>query len=135
MRFIWFFLNDSLLESKAISALATDEHAEIIIERRNGSDGTVTVKLKTLELDASEHTASADVDFKHVEETVVFENGETEKTVLVPIIQKDEEHRNDSFAVQLSDVTPSGAKLSKKAFMIVTIVTDVETKKRNEILN
>jgi len=32
-------------------------------------------------------------------------------------------------------VTPAGAKLSKKSFMIVTIVTDVESKKRNDILN
>lgn len=56
-------------------------------------------------------------------------------TINVPIIQKDDEHRSESFAVQLSNVTPSGAKLSKKSFMIVTIVTDVESKKRNDILN
>lgn len=73
-------------ENKAISALASDENAEIVIERRNGSDGTVTVDFKTLELDASEHTASAGVDFEHVQKTVVFNAGETEKTILVPII-------------------------------------------------
>ena len=43
-----------------------------MIERKNGSDGTVTVDFKTLELDDSAHTASADVDFKHVEGTLVF---------------------------------------------------------------
>ena len=57
-------------------------------------------------MDASEHTASAGVDFEHVETTVVFNHGETRKTVLVPIIQKDEEHRAESFAVQMSNVTP-----------------------------
>jgi hypothetical protein len=122
-------------ENKAISALASEENAEIVIERRNGSDGTVTVDFKTIELDASEHTASAGVDFEHVQKTVVFNQGETQKTILVPIIQKDEEHRSESFAVQLSNVTPAGAKLSKKSFMIVNIVTDVESKKRNDILN
>ena len=53
--------------------MASEENAEIVIERRNGSDGTVTVDFKTIELDASEHTASAGVDFDHVECKVVFE--------------------------------------------------------------
>jgi len=48
----------------------------------------------------------------------------------VPIIQKDEEIRDESFAVQLSNITPAGAKLSKKSLMIVNIVTDVESKKK-----
>lgn len=86
-------------ESKAISALASEEHAEIVIERRNGSDGTVTVDFKTIELDASEHTASAGVDFEHVNTTVEFKMGETQKTILVPILPKDDEHRSESFAV------------------------------------
>jgi len=106
-----------------------------VIERRNGSDGTVTVDFKTIELDASEHTASAGIDFEHVNTTVVFNAGETLKTINVPIIPKDDEHRSESFAVQLSNITPAGAKLSKKSFMIVNIVTDVESKKRNDILH
>ena len=32
-------------------------------------------------------------------------------------------------------MTPAGAKLSKKSFMIVNIVTDVESKKKNDLLN
>lgn len=42
--------------------------------------------------------------------------------------------RDESFAVQLSNVTPAGAKLSKKSFMIVNIVTDVENKKKQDAL-
>lgn len=60
------------LETKAISALASDENAEIIIDRRNGSDGIVTVDFKTIELDESDHTASYNKDFMKVEETVTF---------------------------------------------------------------
>ena len=59
-------------ETKAISALASDENAEIIIDRRNGSDGIVTVDFKTIELDESDHTASYNKDFMKVEETVTF---------------------------------------------------------------
>ena len=35
----------------------------------------------------------------------------------------------------MTNVLPSGAKLSKKSFMIVNIVTDVESKKKNDLLN
>jgi len=35
----------------------------------------------------------------------------------------------------MSNITPSGAKLSKKSFMIVNIVTDIESKKKNDLLN
>ena len=67
---------------------------------------------------------------------VEFQQGETEKTITVPILQrKDEEHRSESFAVQLANIWPDGAKLSKKSFMIVNIVTDLEGKKKNDLLN
>ena len=70
-----------------------------MIERRNGSDGRVTVDFKTIELDDSTHTATAGIDFEHVETTVVFDAGETLKTMEVPIIHKDGEVRSESFAV------------------------------------
>ena len=38
--------------------------------------------------------------------------------------------RDESFGVQLSNCQPAGAKLSKKAFIIVNIVTDLEQKKK-----
>jgi len=34
----------------------------------------------------------------------------------------------------LSDITPAGAKLSKKSFHLVNIVTDAESKKKAEAL-
>jgi len=42
--------------------------------------------------------------------------------------------RDESFAVQLSNVTPAGAKLTKKSWMIVNIVTDVENKRKQDAL-
>lgn len=42
--------------------------------------------------------------------------------------------RDESFGLQLSNITPDGAKLSKKAFQIVNIITDVEGKKKAEAL-
>jgi len=81
-------------------------------------------------LDDTPHTATAGKDFEHAKGTLEFGGGETEKTIQVKIIQRDDEVRDESFAIQLSNVTPAGAKLSKKSFMIVNIVTDVENKKK-----
>jgi len=47
---------------------------------------------------------------------------------------REDEYRDESFAIQLSNVTPAGAKLSKKSFMIVNIVTDVENKRKQDAL-
>lgn len=49
-------------------------------------------------------------------------------------MHRDVEARDESFGIQLSNVTPAGAKLSKKSFIIVNIVTDVEGKKKQEAL-
>lgn len=55
-----------------MSALASDKEALIVIDRKNGSDGIVTVDYITLELDESKHTATAGVDFEHVKGTLEF---------------------------------------------------------------
>lgn len=54
--------------------------------RKNGSDGKVTVDYKTIELDKSEHTATAGIDYEHVEGTLVFEQNQTTATIEIPIL-------------------------------------------------
>jgi hypothetical protein len=55
----------------------------------------------------------------------------TEQIIRVPILPREDlETRDEGFGIQLSNVTPDGAKLTKKAFMIVNIVTDIEGKKK-----
>jgi hypothetical protein len=43
--------------------------------------------------------------------------------------------RDETFAVQLANVAPRGAKLSKKSLKLINIITDQETKKKQEILD
>lgn len=75
------------------------------------------------------------MDYVHAKDTLVFSQGETSKTIEIQILErKDQEVRDESFGVQLSNVRPAGAKLSKKSFQIVNIVTDVESKKKQEAL-
>ena len=64
-----------------MTALATDEFAEVVLERKHGCDGVVTVEYITLELDESDQTATADVHFEFSKGTVRFEHGENEKTI------------------------------------------------------
>ena len=109
----------SFEETKGIKVLAAkdDTMCEVVLLRKNGSDGRVTVDYKTIELDKSEHTATAGVDYKHVEGTVVFEQNQTEATIEIPILARaDVDTRDESFGIQLENITPEGAKLSKKSF-------------------
>lgn len=56
-------------------------------------------------------------------------------TITVEILQRDDEDiRHETFGIQLSNVTPDGAKLSKKNFNLINIVTDAESKKKQEAL-
>lgn len=104
-------------ESKQIKAIASDKVAEIVIVRKNGSDGEVKVDYETIELDQSSHTATDGVDYKGAKGTLVFVQGETQKTIEIEVLErKDEETRDESFGIQLSNIRPAGAKLSKKSF-------------------
>ena len=50
-------------EQKGIKALASEPTCDVVILRKNGSDGVVTVDWTTVQLDDSEHTATPDIDF------------------------------------------------------------------------
>ena len=105
--------------------------------RKNGTDGKVTVKYCTVELDQSDaHAAKAGTHFTHVEDVAVFEAGETQFIIRVPILTppgKEVASRDEQFGIQLSDIHPEGAKLSKKDFQRVNVITDVNKKKREEM--
>lgn len=63
-----------------------------------------------------------------------FKHQETEKVVKIKILKPTEddgeEYSDNAFGFQLSNVRPEGAKLSKKSFQIINIVTDLEQKKK-----
>lgn len=64
-----------------------------------------------------------------------FEKGETEKTITVDIIEKEEGiDRDETFGIVLSNISPAGAKLTKKCNQMVNIVTDSEAKRKQEAL-
>lgn len=60
--------------TKNIKAIASEEFCNIVLLRKNGSDGKVTVDYKTKVIDNSEHTATPGVDYETKEDTVTFEH-------------------------------------------------------------
>jgi len=92
----------SFAETKGIKVLAgpEDHTCEILLLRKNGSDGKVTVDYTTLDLDKSDHTATAGVDYTHAEGTVVFAQNQTEATIEIPILgRQDGGVRDESFGI------------------------------------
>jgi len=70
-----------------------------------------------VQLDNSKNTATPGLDYEHNEGILIFEAQETIKTINIAILERsDLEKRDESFGIQLFDITPAGAKLTKKAF-------------------
>lgn len=125
-------------EQNIIKAIASEKFVEVQILRKNGSDGVISVDFETVELDDSPHTASPDVDYVPAKGTLTFKSGENSNYIKVEILEKNlegDEVRDEVFGIRLSNMQPAGAKLSKRSFMLVNIVTDVESKKKQEALN
>ena len=76
-------------------------------------------------------------DYVHQEGKLNFEHNETEKEIVIEILQRElaeDETRDEIFGVQLFDAHPAAVKISKKDTCIVEIVTDAESKKQAEAL-
>ena len=105
-----------------------DKAAKLKILRQAGTDGEVTVKFKTVEMQGISCPAIPGEDYMAVSGTVSFEQGENEKEIIIPILDRDSiEERADQFEVELYEPT-NGAKLGKK------FKTTVEIVGNNEIL-
>ena len=59
-------------QPKGVKAPANEEFAEIVILRKNGSDGIVTVDYDCVQLDSSDHTATPFKDYEPQKGTLTF---------------------------------------------------------------
>ena len=92
--------------------------ATITVNRVGGTNSTITVDYAT-----SNGTAIAGTDFTTISGTLTFLNGETSKTISVPIINDTMDEPNETFNVALSNPT-GGALLLAPSSAIVTITDD-----------
>jgi len=68
-------------EKRALRQDANEGICKVVVDRIQGSDGLISVRYKTIELDKSDNTAIPGRDFEHKEGILEFDNGEIEKEI------------------------------------------------------
>lgn len=110
------------LEFAKPTVIATDcnRRVRIPVQRVNGADGHVSVKWQTKDI-----TAISGKDFQGGSGELLFDHGETTRTIDISILDSMKPERDESFQVELTDCD-GGATLGKIPKCIVTIVSDEE---------
>ncbi|NCR90587.1 MAG: hypothetical protein GPJ05_15820, partial [Microcystis aeruginosa G13-10] len=90
----------------------------VTLTRSNGSDGTVSVTLTP-----SNGTATAPSDYNNTAITVNFANGETSKTVTIPIVNDSQFETDETINLSLSN-PQGGAILGTQTTAVLTIIND-----------
>jgi len=127
-------------EKRALRHSANDAVCLVAVQRVHGSDGVISCKYKTIELDKSDNTAVPGRDYEHTEGTLTFGHGEVKKNIKIPIIVRKEEdgeepvERDEILGLKIYEPHPNIVKISKKDIQIIEIVTDAETKKQADSL-
>jgi uncharacterized delta-60 repeat protein/uncharacterized repeat protein (TIGR01451 family) len=102
--------------SYAVNANGTNAYINVL--RANGVTGTVTADYFT-----RDGTAVAGIKYAATNGTLVFANGETSKTIVVPILEDPNITGNTAFWVVLTNAT-GGATLTGPTIVPVTIIDD-----------
>ena len=89
----------------------------LTVTRSGGSDGQAIVYLESVDI-----TATVDDDYEMIPDAVTFEDGETEKTLVVYIIDEYEVEIDEEFIVQIVSVT--GADVGDNVATTVKIFDD-----------
>jgi len=100
--------------------------AVLSVIRENGADGDITVKWRTVD-----KTAVSGKDYNGGEGVIIFNHGETQRTIKIPIMDDMEAEKDENFEVELYEVN-NGGTLGKIAKTAVTITNDDEF---NSVMN
>ncbi|XP_070581172.1 sodium/calcium exchanger 2-like isoform X2 [Ptychodera flava] len=109
---------DFTLASYLFKESVGDAHIPVV--RSNGTDGKVELKWSTKDLSAVNGK-----DYIGGEGILIFEHGEREKTIDIPIVDDSECEKDESFKLELVEVS-AGGKLGRIKSTVVTIVNDDE---------
>ncbi|MFM6224184.1 MAG: Calx-beta domain-containing protein [Dolichospermum sp.] len=90
----------------------------VTLMRTNGSDGAVSVTINL-----TNGTATAPSDYNNTPITVNFANGETSKTVTIPIVNDTQFEPNETVNLTLSNPT-GGVTLGTQTTAVLTIIND-----------
>jgi len=95
--------------------------AEVEVERVNGADGKVELVWKT-----KDQSALHGKDYIGGEGTLIFEHGETVKTIDIEIIDDHQFEKDETFMIEFTDLKTQGAKFGRLKKTVVTVVSDDE---------
>ncbi|MFK7821905.1 MAG: Calx-beta domain-containing protein, partial [Planctomycetaceae bacterium] len=107
-------------------SIAIDEaagSATVLVTRRNGTDGRATVIAETT---TSGSSATAGDDYVETSETLVFENGESVKTITVPIVDSVPTEGTESISLRLRQPT-DGSSLGTQSTSRIDIIDQAGT--------
>ncbi|MCZ8222733.1 MAG: hypothetical protein O9324_01905, partial [Microcystis sp. LE19-84.1B] len=90
----------------------------VTLTRSNGTDGAVSVRINL-----TNGTATAPSDYNNTAITVNFANGETSKTVTIPIVNDSQFEPNETVNLTLSNPT-GGVTLGTQTTAVLTIIND-----------
>jgi len=100
-------------------------YAEVVVTRKNGSDGEIAVKYKTID-----GSAIAGDDYEPAIGELVFKHQEISKTIKVNLIDDDSYEKSETFQLQLEvpGAPANGAQLGAD-MVLVTILGDEDSAK------
>ena len=103
---------------ETVEVSETARTGEVVVYRRRGADGKVTVDYAT-----SDGTMKAGADYEETKGTLEFESGETSKVITIPLIDGTVPEVGATLNVTLSNPT-GGLHMSKRSSVTVTIEGD-----------
>eukprot|EP00933_Yihiella_yeosuensis_P015833 TRINITY_DN13680_c2_g1_i2.p1 TRINITY_DN13680_c2_g1~~TRINITY_DN13680_c2_g1_i2.p1 ORF type:complete len:571 (+),score=111.82 TRINITY_DN13680_c2_g1_i2:201-1715(+) len=122
------FVNEQL----HVQEQTKDFSCDVMIERKGGCNGKVSVNYKT-----EDGSAKADIDFEAMSGTLEFENQETQKMIKIAIKARGRYDRKEIFRVILSEPT-GGAKIDPETdggeeCCYLTVCIEGDTEGRNQV--
>ena len=106
----------------AVATYSVDEagtNAVVMVTRTNGTTGVITVNFST-----SDGSARAGLDYVGTSGILSFADGETNKSIVIPIILDTISEASETFDVSLAGPTSGGALLGSQTSTRVTIINN-----------
>jgi len=101
------------LETNSYQVNESDGSVEVTVLRTQGSDGVITVDYQTFEASATENE-----DYTPVSGTLTFADGETSKSVTIPIIDDQQPEATENFSITIDNVTGGATLLAPRTALI-----------------
>ena len=108
------------LETSIYNVNELDGSVEVTILRTQGSDGVVTIDYDTIDA-----TATAREDYNAASGTLIFADGETSKTVTIPLLNDNLKEGNEDFSFTIDNLVGDATLLAPRTALIK--IVDDET--------